>query len=158
FVQYLTTREEYSSQQYEGASTLYGPWTLAVVQQESRKLAVAMATDTPAPEGPPIADEVSRLNRPPYVPSDLPGIGTNFRDVIVDVPATAAPGDTVRAEFQAGHPRNDLRTQASYVYAERQLPDGTWEVVATDRDPALLFEWMPSLPQLLPLDGITGTS
>jgi neutral ceramidase len=158
FVQYLTTREEFSSQQYEGASTLYGPWTLAAVQQESRKLALAMAADEPAPEGPPIADEVPRLVRPPYVPSDLPGLGTNFGDLLVDVPNIVERGDTVRAEWQAGHPRNDRKTQSSYVYAERQLADGSWQAVATDRDPELVFDWSPTIPPLLPLDTITGSS
>ncbi len=158
FVQYLTTREEFSSQQYEGASTLYGPWTLAAVQQESRKLALTLAEDTPAPEGPPIADEVPRLVRPPYVPSDLPGLVTSFGDLVEDVPATAQRGDTVRAAFQAGHPRNDLKTQSSYVFAERQRADGGWDVVATDRDPELIFDWAPTIPALLPLDTITGTS
>ena len=33
YSQYITTREEYSSRQYEGASTLFGPHTLAAYQQ-----------------------------------------------------------------------------------------------------------------------------
>lgn len=153
FVNYLTTREEYSSQQYEGASTLYGPWTLAVVQQEARKLALTLRDGTPAPAGSPFPDDVSpNLIRPAYVPSDLPGATSAFGDVVTDVPATAKPGDTVRAEFQAGHPRNDLRVQASYVYAERQQPDGSWKVVAEDRDPELLYVWKPLQRQPIPVD------
>lgn len=159
FVNYLTTREEYSSQQYEGASTLYGPWTLALVQQESRKLALSLRDGLPAPDGPPIPDDATPTQiRPPYVPSDLPGTGA-FGEVVSDVPATAAPGDTVRAEFQAGHPRNDLRTQASYVYAERQAADGSWKVVAEDRDPELLYVWKPSVVSPIPVDPlVTGPS
>lgn len=159
FVNYLTTREEYSSQQYEGASTLYGPWTLAAVQQEARKLALTLRDGTPAPEGPPFPGAVTpNLIRPPYVPSDLPGTGA-FGDVVTDAPATAKPGDTVRAEFQAGHPRNDLRTQASYVYAEHQQADGSWQVVASDRDPELIYVWIPSVASPLPVDPpLTGPS
>jgi neutral ceramidase len=152
YVNYLTTREEYSSQQYEGASTLYGPWTLAAVQQELRKLALALRDGAPPPDGPPaLADTTPGLVRPPYVPSDVPGPG-GFGALVTDVPATATPGDTVRAEFQAAHPRNDLKLQASYVYAERQNADGTWTVVATDRDPELLFVWKPVTPSPAPLD------
>jgi neutral ceramidase len=152
FVNYLTTREEYASQQYEGASTLYGPWTLAAVQQESRKLAAALRDGAPAPAGPPApAGTTPRLLRPPYVPSDVPGSG-GFGALVTDVPASAAPGDTVRAEFRAGHPRNDLKLQSSYVYAERRKADGSWEVVATDRDAELLFVWKPQAPSPVPLD------
>lgn len=160
YVNYLTTREEFSSQQYEGASTLYGPWTLAAVQQEARKLALTLRDGTPAPDGPASPGDATPTQiRPPYVPSDLPGAGNTFGDVVTDAPATAAPGDTVRAEFQAGHPRNDLRTQASYVYAERQAADGSWVVVASDRDPELLYVWKPLQAQPIPVDApLTGPS
>jgi len=159
YVNYLTTREEYASQQYEGASTLYGPWTLAAVQQELRKLAISLRDAAPAPEGPPApADTTPGLRRTPYVPSDVPG-ADGFGALVADVPATAKPGETVRAEFVAGHPRNDLKLQSSYAYAERQRSDGAWEVVATDRDPELLFVWKPAVPSAVPDDPpFTGSS
>ena len=49
---YLSTREEYAKQDYEGASTHFGPWTLAAVQQEVDKLAVAMRTGATVAPGP----------------------------------------------------------------------------------------------------------
>lgn len=150
FVHYLPTREEYASQQYEGASNIFGPWTLAAVQQELRRLALTMRDNQPAPEGAAYVEGTPVLMRPPYVAGDLPL--RTFGSVLTDVPASAAPGDTVTAEFQSGHPRNDLRTGQSYVYAERQKADGSWEVVAEDRDPELLFVWKPAVPQLLPID------
>lgn len=159
YVNYLVTREEYSSQQYEGASTLYGPWTLAVVQQEARRLAMSLRDGLPAPDGPPTPGDLTpTLIRPAYIPSDLPG-GGSFGTVVTDAPATAAPGDTVRAEFQAGHPRNDLRTQASYVYAERERADGSWQVVAEDRDPELIYVWKPAIAPPVAIDlPVTGAS
>ena len=36
---YITTKEEYEKQHYEGAATLFGPYTLMAYQQEFRKLA-----------------------------------------------------------------------------------------------------------------------
>ncbi len=160
FVHYLTTREEFASQQYECASNIFGPWTLAAVQQETRKLAIAMRDGAPSPDGPDYVDTMPRLVRPPYVASDLPGgPTTGFGALVADVPASVARGDTVRAEFQAGHPRNDLKTQSSYVYAERQAADGAWEIVASDRDPELIYDWKPSLPSPLPIDPpFTGPS
>ncbi len=152
FAHYLTTREEYASQQYEGGSNIYGPWTLAAVQQESRKLARTLVDGTPAPIGPAYRDKIPLLRRTPYIPSDLPGIGRGFGDTVSEAPETAAPGEIVRFEIQGGHPRNDLKLQSSYVYAERLIGEDQWEVVAQDRDPELRFRWNPLLPSPLPID------
>jgi neutral ceramidase len=150
YAHYLTTREEYTVQHYEGASTIFGPWSLAAVQQELRKLAVALRDGTASPEGPAYVDGTPLQRRLPYVPSDTRSDAHDFGDVVVDAPPTARRGETVTAEFQAGHPRNDLRTQQSYVYVERQGSDGSWEVVAADRDPELWFVWQPLYPAPYP--------
>ena len=152
YVHYLTTREEYASQQYEGASTLFGPWSQAVVAQESLKLARALVAAEALDEGPAKPDATPFVQRPPYVPSDGINLAGAPGTLVTDVPAEAAPGDVVRAEFVAGHPRNDPRLGASYVYAERQDADGEWEIVARDRDPELLFIWQPQVPSPLPID------
>ena len=52
YSQYVTTIEEYGSQQYEGASTLFGPHTLAAYQQVVAGLAAAVAGGTAADAGP----------------------------------------------------------------------------------------------------------
>ncbi len=159
YVNYLTTREEFASQQYEGASTLYGPWTQAVVAQESLKLARAMRLGAPAPEGVERAATSPGTARPPYTPSDTPGDGGLPGALVSDVPVSAQPGDVVSAEFQAGHPRNDMRIQASYAYAEREIGPDEWETVAHDRDPELLFVWKPLNPSPLPIDpAVVGAS
>jgi neutral ceramidase len=49
---YVTTRQEYLSQQYEGASTYHGPWTLAAYQQGYYNLAKALAAGEPVELGP----------------------------------------------------------------------------------------------------------
>ncbi len=149
---YLTTREEYASQQYEGGSTLYGPWSLAAVQQESRRLAQTLADGTVAPDGPAYVDGTPILQRTPYIPSDLPGLGTAFGDVTRQPPETLTAGESVSAEFQSAHPRNDLKIQSSYVYVERQIGEEQWEIVSTDKDPQLWFVWHPSIPSPLPIE------
>jgi neutral ceramidase len=52
YAQYITTPEEYSAQHYEGASTLYGPATLAAFRQTARHLATAMVQGQSVPAGP----------------------------------------------------------------------------------------------------------
>ena len=43
YTDYIATPEEYSVQRYEGASTIYGPYTLPAYIQEFNKLAVSIA-------------------------------------------------------------------------------------------------------------------
>ncbi|WP_162925753.1 neutral/alkaline non-lysosomal ceramidase N-terminal domain-containing protein [Isoalcanivorax indicus] len=150
YVHYLTTREEYASQQYEGASTVYGPWSLAAVMQETRRLVISLRQGDSLPSGPAYPRSTPVLRRPPYVPSDSAG-GGRYGDLLSDVPATATGGDRISASFRAGHPRNDLMLQDSYVFVER-LEQGEWVTVATDRDPGLWFLWSPPVLPPLPLD------
>lgn len=51
YSQYITTREEYNKQHYEGASTLFGPYTLEAYQQEFKKLAIALRVNQPVSAG-----------------------------------------------------------------------------------------------------------
>ncbi len=52
YSQYVTTKEEYDMQHYEGASTLFGPYTLEAYQQEFGKLALALRTGNRVEPGP----------------------------------------------------------------------------------------------------------
>lgn len=144
YVHYLTTREEYATQQYEGASTLYGPWTLAAVQQESLRMARSMRDDPEGPAGPTPADrsDLALANGP----IDLPSLNGAAGTVITQPVSSIQPGETVSAEFVAGHPGNDLRLQESFVTVERQTADGEWETAVEDRDPRLLYIWNALIP------------
>jgi neutral ceramidase len=51
YSQYITTNEEYRAQHYEGASTLFGPHTLAAYQQEFKKLAKSLKERVVEPWG-----------------------------------------------------------------------------------------------------------
>lgn len=153
FVNYLTTREEYATQQYEGGSNLFGPWTLAAVQQELRRLAFTLRDNQPAPGSSPRQPENIigiTIPRVPQIPLDLPLQG-GFGAVVTDAAEAYTQGDTVRVKFGSGHPRNDLKIQSSFVFVERQNADGGWDLVATDRDPELLYVWKPLLPNPAPI-------
>ena len=49
---YITTYEEYQEQRYEGASTMYGPHTLAAYQQSFYEISTKLAQGEPIPSGP----------------------------------------------------------------------------------------------------------
>lgn len=143
YVHYLTTREEYSAQHYEGASTLYGPWTQAAVAQESLKLARAMRVGEPQPAAPAAGEpaDLALVDGPVETPNPAGPAGT----VILQPPSSIQAGELLEAEFVVGHPGNDFRLQESYVYVERELADGQWQVIEEDRTPELLYEWKPLL-------------
>lgn len=147
FVQYLTTREEYATQQYEAASTHFGPWTLAAVRQELRQLAISLRDGQPAPAGVP----APRTTPPPpfrlpYIAADARPTGAEFGAVLDDAQESYAPGESVVVRFVGAHPRNDTAEvlNRGYVFAERQVGPEQWEVVAQDWDPGLIFYWRPT--------------
>lgn len=49
---YITTFEEYQQQRYEGASTLYGPHTLAAYQQTFYDLTTKLVLNQSVADGP----------------------------------------------------------------------------------------------------------
>jgi neutral ceramidase len=134
--EYMASREEYTAQMYEGASTIFGPWQLAAIQQESRKLALTLAAGQPAPAG---------LSAPvlPTGPASPVTVDpqSDFGKIVSDANASYAQGDTVDVSFVSGYPGNDLKTMDSYLYAERQNAQNGWDVVAVDRDPELTLVW-----------------
>jgi neutral ceramidase len=144
YVSYLTTREEYALQMYEAASNQFGPWSLAAVQQETRRLALDMingnASD-PGPTPPVTSPQLFQL---------LPTQGTDsgaFGNVTLQPSASYAPGETVRVDFQSSSPNSDLKTDSSFLFVERQNESGEWQVVYRDADPETTYNWRPNNPQ-----------
>jgi len=138
YSQYVTTTEEYAIQRYEGASTLYGPYTLNAYQQQFAMLATALQTNTNVSSGPEPEDFSNRL--PDLLPSvvfDDGPIGT----VKQDVDPLYQSGDTVSVVFYSGHPRNNYRDKSTFLTVEQKLADGTWKVIATDGNWETKFAW-----------------
>ena len=138
---YLATREEYAKQDYEGASTHFGPWTLAAVQQEVDKLAVAMRTGVTVATGPTPRDlrnEQSTVQTG-VVYDDKP-LTVSFGSVVTNALASYTRGQTVSVKFWGGHPKNNLRRQGSYLQVQRK--SGTsWVTVANDWDWETKYRW-----------------
>jgi len=138
---YVTTREEYKAQHYEGASTHFGPYTLNAYQQEFNKLAVSLKEGIPVDPGPSPPDLLDKqLFKLPGVVVDAAPPFRDFGDVESNAQAEYQRRDTVRVIFWGAHPRNDLRIQESYLKVERK--DGSnWQTVANDGDPETTYRW-----------------
>ena len=147
FVHYLTTREEYSVQHYEGASTIFGPWTQEAAEQELVRLAGQLARGEPASspfENPGFRSHVSNYTN---------AMSRDDGNPPVDYGTVVQPPDpsyrigpervTVQARFVAGHPRNDLFSDDSFLFVEREDGGGNWTAVQTDDDHFTRFSFAP---------------
>ncbi|OZM72425.1 alkaline ceramidase [Amycolatopsis antarctica] len=145
YSQYVTTPEEYDSQQYEGASTLFGRYTLPAYQQEFTRLAAELRAGAPADQGPAPRDlSGDQLNFQPGVVFDDAPLGRNFGDVLTEPDSTYRRGGRVVAEFVTGHPKNNLRTGDTFLEVQR-LVDGTWVRHADDGDWATRYHWQRTI-------------
>lgn len=138
---YLTTREEYAQQEYEGASTYFGPWSLAAVQQEAEKLAIALRSGAAVPAGPQPRDlRNDQTTLQTGVAFDDKPITERFGGVVLNANAIYRQNDTVRVKFWGGHPKNNLRRQGSYLQVQRQSGKD-WITVANDWDWETKYMW-----------------
>ena len=159
---YVTTKEEYDMQHYEGGSTHFGPWTLAAYQQSFYQLAASLLpVNHPAPAN--LSPITFPANEP--VPRDLTGKTINFQtgvfwdqapifkrigDTVQDAQNHYQKGNTVEVKFWSGHPKNNLRTQDTFMEVQYWI-NGQWKVIATDNDWQTKYRWQR-------IDGFWGTS
>jgi neutral ceramidase len=141
---YVTTPEEFVSQQYEGASTLYGRLTFDAYREAFQALGVAMSNGQPASSGPPIPDVgAAQIKWAPKVNHDEAPIGESFGQFLME-PSKLGPvarGTTLRTIYRSGAPLNDLRRNDTYVRIERDLGGGNWNLVAWDNLPETVLQW-----------------
>ncbi|XP_076167554.1 neutral ceramidase [Ptiloglossa arizonensis] len=140
---YITTPEEYQIQRYEGASTIYGPYTLSIYLKQYQELVMAAVFKSHVDPGPtpPDLSEKKLLTFVPPVLYDTPKWGQNFGDCVKQPQKVASPGDIVTAVFISGHPRNNLMTENTFLTIERLTDDEVWIPAATDADWETKFEW-----------------
>lgn len=141
YTSYLTTPEEYDSQQYEGASTQFGKWTLSAYLQRLHGLATAIGLDQPldaGPTPPDLSDEQKTFETPVIFDNTL--AWDDFGDVDSQPRSSYQPGEVASATFWSGHPNNDFRNGGSYLEIQRQVGNA-WETVAYDWDLETKFRW-----------------
>ncbi|TDL22967.1 Neutral/alkaline nonlysosomal ceramidase [Rickenella mellea] len=142
---YIATREEYSVQRYEGASTLFGPFTLEAYIDKYTSLVPFLApsaTGTPPSDAPPAEQTSKAISLQTGVVLDNPTTGKKFGDVLVDVAKTPfTAGQNVSAQFVGANPRNNLRLDSTFLTVDR-LVNGAWQVFRTDSHPSTRYQWL----------------
>jgi len=138
YSQYVTTTEEFHIQRYEGASTLFGPYTLNAYQQVFSVLATSLMKNTSLPPGPLPKDFQN------YVPDFLPGVVFDdgpIGTINQDVKPAYSIGDLVTVVFYSADPRNDFWDVPTYLTVESKLANGTYVVIANDGNWETKFFW-----------------
>ena len=141
YLHYVTTRDEYRAQGYEGGSTLFGPHSLAAYTEIFDHLAAAMrdgaaVADDAAPED--FTDQQLQLK--PGVWFDAPPVGHDFGDIKQDAAPSYRAGELATVEFWGAHPNNGAAPHGSYLAVEQQGPQG-WRRILADSDPSTTLHW-----------------
>jgi len=154
YAHYVTTREEYGVQRYEGASTIFGQFTLEAYIDKYSSLLPFIADH---PSGTPPTDAASpeqtskAISLQKAVIFDTAPFGRHFGAVLDDVQTTTYhAGDTVSAQFVGANPRNNLRLEGTFLTVD-QLVSGQWKTVRSDSHPSTIYQWVRT-------NTITGTS
>ncbi|KAI9730645.1 MAG: hypothetical protein M1818_008127 [Claussenomyces sp. TS43310] len=144
YTHYISTTEEYGIQRYEGASTLYGPYTLDayinLTVSSLHYLSVdSSSTPRPGPLPPNNVNQSFSFNT--GVVYDGAPLFQSFGAVKEDVGPAYASGSVVRATFIGANPRNNLRLEQTYAAVEKRSSSGLWSTVRDDSDWSLIFNW-----------------
>ncbi|MFD4439860.1 neutral/alkaline ceramidase [Nocardia sp. NPDC058519] len=138
--EYVTTPEEYDAQQYEGASTLFGRYTLCGYVQEFTRLAEAFASGHTVGRGPAPRD-VSAL-QPNFAAAPGPDAtpqGRGFGDVLIQ-PSSCGRGEQAAVEFVSAHPKHNPRRGDTFLHVQRKTAAG-WARVANEGEWDVRFHW-----------------
>lgn len=145
YAQYMTTREEYLTQNYEGASTLFGPNQLAAVQQELARVAASIAnTSKPLDVGPTPRqfDRSTLITIQTGVVLDSAPIFKSFGVIRTNPNASYSIGSTASAVFAGAHPKNNFDQIASFCDVEKLGADGaTYTTFLTDAHWDVRYKW-----------------
>lgn len=138
---YVTTPEEYDSQQYEGASTLFGRYTLPAFEQEFHKLATAFSNRQRVPRGPAPRDLSTMQPNVVAEPGpDSAPAGSDFGAAIVQPAASYRRGEQVSVEFVSAHPKHNPRRNGTFLEVQRHVR-GEWVRVANEGEWAVKYYW-----------------
>ncbi|KAK1931287.1 Neutral ceramidase B [Phytophthora citrophthora] len=144
YAQYMTTKEEYLTQNYEGASTLFGPNQLAAMQQELARVAASVAdSSVPLDVGPtPLQiDRSSLITLQTGVVLDSAPLLKSFNSVRTQPSSSYTVGSVASAVFAGAHPKNALTLVSSFCDVQKLSSTGAYTTVLTDAHWDLRYHW-----------------
>jgi len=139
---YITTPEEYQTQQYEGGHTLHGQWTLPAYLQTLTSLAKSLSDSSMKLAAPtyddwrgkaPVADLFLKTV------DEIPA-GKSFGEVISFDSTVIKKGEKVSVAFWSGNPSTGYRHDDAFVSIERKQGE-RWQPVLSDMSWSTIIRW-----------------
>lgn len=137
---YVTTPEEYDSQQYEGGATLFGRYTSSAFRQTINVVGTSLKNGTPLGIGNRPNDRRPVASLQGKVVYDTPMFGMRYGQVTQQPQDAIAGREEVTARFAGAHPNNNIHHDGSYFVIERRVGN-TWKYYTADNNPDTFFEW-----------------
>lgn len=139
FAGYITTREEYNIQHYEGGHTLHGPHSLAALRQVFEEMATGLGSDKQLKwdDMPPI--DLSKSVEYKILPGSN-SISVPNSKVLKENKDKYKVGDIVECQVSSSHPNVSYPDIRSYFDVERN-ESGTWVLYKQDSDLSTKFQF-----------------
>lgn len=139
---YVTTPEEYETQQYEGGHTLHGKWSLPAYQQLISSIARSLDSGSAAVKGPAYDDWRGKSASKSLTGDLLDTLPDNssYGDALPMNKLAFRAGEEVSAEFWSGNPSSGYRSGNNYLHIQKQT-DGAWQTVHGDMDWSTIIRW-----------------
>jgi neutral ceramidase len=145
YTHYIATPEEYEIQRYEGASTLYGQYTLNAYINLTLSYLHHLSPKSkshPDPGPLPPNNRDVALSFITGVIYDGRPLFKSFGDVKTDVRPAYQIGDIVSVSFVGANPRNNLRLEQTFAAVEMlDLDTNSWVRIRDDSDWSLIYNW-----------------
>lgn len=139
---YITTPEEYSTQQYEGGHTVHGKWTLPAYIQTLTGLAKSLDDSSIELVGPAYDDWRGKApSADPFADTvDTIPAGKAFGDIVSLDKIVVKKTDTVTVEFWSANPSTGY-SQADSVAGIERKENNRWQTVLTDMAWSTIIRW-----------------
>jgi neutral ceramidase len=138
FSGYVATEHEYMVQHYEGASTLFGAYTLNAYLQKFHEL-ISNPSIGPGPDPEDLTNKQPIRTRRRMLFDRAP-LFRRLGSVRKDAKESYQKGEKVEVKFWGANPNNDFRIHKWFLKVERKTGD-SWTAVAHDWDHETRFKW-----------------
>lgn len=139
---YVTTPQEYETQQYEGGHTLHGKWSLPAYRQIITDLARALETNTPVATGPAYDDWRGKSVSSSLVTNtvDVLPEGVSLGDSLPLTQTRFSNGEIASVDFWSGNPSAGYSEKNDFIQIEHLTPQG-WRLLYGDMDWSTTIRW-----------------
>ncbi|WP_299080188.1 neutral/alkaline non-lysosomal ceramidase N-terminal domain-containing protein [uncultured Paraglaciecola sp.] len=139
---YITTPEEYETQQYEGGHTVHGKWTLPAYIQALSGLAKSLDDANITLDNLEYDDWRNKAQTVNLFADKVDTVpnGQSFGEVMTINKVSLRSGETVTVDFWSGHPSTGYRKDDTFVIIE-QKQGSIWVPVLSDMAWSTVIRW-----------------